>query len=69
MKNFKVNLEFEIQKGFGGGFRTEWVSSESGAGLGNPYLTFWIEDKKTNKRIYYNTKVEQIIYQALENLG
>lgn len=42
----------EPMEGFGGGFRQEWISGEAddvevgldtGAGLGNPYLTCWAQ--------------------------
>lgn len=49
----ELPLKITPMEGFGGGFRQEWISGkspdgtkvalESGAGLGNPLLTFRIE--------------------------
>ena len=48
----ELTVEAKPQEGFGGGFRQGWISGEgdgvefsldSGAGLGNPYLTLHVE--------------------------
>lgn len=57
----KTEIEFKPMEGLGGGFRSEWISAEnselkagfdSGAGLGNPLLTFWIEVKGERRRYF-----------------
>lgn len=72
---FTIPLEFKPQEGFGGGFRSEWVSAEgngikagfdSGAGLWNPFLTFWIEKK--GKKSYYNANVGDLLRAAIDEV-
>lgn len=72
-KGISVQLTFEPMKGLGGGLRSEWLTGnsdekdekeriefgiDSGAGLNNPYLTFWI--KKGGKRTYYTADVREL---------
>jgi hypothetical protein len=73
-ETFKITLEFKTMKGFGGGFRQDWVSGEneelkagmdSGGGLGNPLLTFWIEKKGENRK-YFTTNISKALEQAIE---
>lgn len=70
----KYQMTFSPMKGFGGGFRQEWVSTEtpefsagldSGAGLGNPLLTFWIE-KKGGKRKTYTASIADLFKFLVE---
>lgn len=72
---FDIPITFEPMVGMGGGFRTDWVSGsgkgisfglESGAGLGNPLLTFWIEKK--NKRDYYTADIQVLARAILAKL-
>jgi hypothetical protein len=73
---FELQLTFKPQEGFGGGFRTEWLTGtnsevtaglDSGAGLGNPYLTFWIQPKDDeSKRRYYNVDVRDILSACID---
>lgn len=60
---FTINVPFKKMEGFGGGFRQEWITAkpdngefvagiDSGAGLGNPLITFWIEEKGQQRRSY-----------------
>lgn len=65
---FDVPITFSPMIGVGGGFRTEWVTGkghgvefglDSGAGVGNPYLTFWIE--KNGKRAYYTSEIRDLV--------
>lgn len=72
-KPFSLKLDFKPMKGMGGGFRTEWVSGsnseikagiDSGAGLGNPLITFWIE-KSGGKRHYYTANVQDVLTEAI----
>lgn len=79
MSELKVGLIFKPMEGFGGGFRQEWVSGkgngvefglDSGAGLGNGYLTLWIKKKGEKDRRYYTASVkemlESLVDQAME---
>lgn len=74
MEKFKVTIEFESLKKLGG-FRQEWVSAEgdgytagvdSGAGYGNPLMTFWF--KKGDKKQYFTASIEQVIRQGIDAL-
>ena len=76
MSKIKVELEFEPMKNFGGGFRTEWISGknedmeiglDSGGGLGNPLLTFWIE-KKGEPRKYFTADMRDLLSQLAEKI-
>lgn len=69
-----VPLDFKPMKGFGGGMRQEWITAEgddltagldSGAGLGNPLLTFWIEPKVGERR-YYTVSVQDLLTALIE---
>ncbi len=71
-KPFKVTLEFKPMEGLGGGFRSDWVSGgngeikagiDSGAGLGNPQMTFWIE--RNGKREYYTANIQDVLMAAV----
>lgn len=70
----KIEIEFKPMQGFGGGFRTEWISAtsedlkaglDSGAGLGNPMLTFWIE-RAGAKREYFTANMADVLQAAVE---
>jgi hypothetical protein len=70
----KITMEVKPMQGFGGGFRQEWASAEgvgfkagmdSGGGLGNPYLTFWIE--KGGKKREYHTADMRDVFRAFIN--
>jgi hypothetical protein len=70
----KIEIEFKPMEGLGGGFRTDWISAEndeleagldSGGGLGNPYLTFWIE-RKNQKRQYFTADMRPVLQAAVE---
>lgn len=74
-REFTVPVKFVLQKGLGGGFRQSWITAnnderkieagiDSGAGLGNPYFTFWVEENG-GKRIYFNADVRDILREAL----
>lgn len=61
-------VEFKPMEGMGGGFRTGWVSAEykgkkfgleSGAGLGNPFLTFFVESGGKTK--YYTADMGDLL--------
>lgn len=69
----KLELLVEPMKGFGGGFRQEWATAEgkqdgkafeagidSGGGLGNPLLTFWIKREGEDK-VYYTADIRPIL--------
>lgn len=65
----KTEIEFKPMTGLGGGFRSEWISAsnneleagfDSGAGLGNPQLTFWIE-RKGQKRQYFTCDMGEVL--------
>lgn len=69
-----VTLRFKPQQGLGGGFRQEWVTAkdktlvaglDTGAGLGNPMFTFWIERTKT-ERAYFDVDVRDILRELIE---
>lgn len=71
-KSFAVPLKFKPMEGFGGGFRTDWVSAEhkglkfgldSGADMGNPSLTFCIEKK--GKTRYYTADIGDVLRAAI----
>jgi hypothetical protein len=75
-QGFEIPLTFTPQKGFGGGFRTEWLSAkaetpafeagiDSGAGLGNPYLTFWIELDGEPRR-YFSADVRDLLRASID---
>lgn len=73
-KKIEVNLTFEPMKGMGGGFRTDWISAknenlvagiDSGAGLGNPYLTFWIEEKP-GQRKYFTADLREVLPKIID---
>ena len=70
-KPIVVNVEFFKMEGLGGGFRQEWLlcknkkfraGLDSGAGLSNPYLIFWIEK---NGKIEYFTADMRTLFNAL----
>jgi len=74
-KSFKVEIEFEPMKGMGGGFRSEWLSGEnseieagidSGAGLGNPLMTFWFRRKPGGERVYFTSNMQKLFEAAIE---
>ena len=73
--SFKTELSFKPMENFGGGFRAEWVSTkgdgtyeagvDSGAGLGNAFLTFWIEENGV--RHYFTADISDVLVQAIEH--
>lgn len=75
MKPFTVTVKFEPMKGLGGGFRTEWVSGknqnleagiDSGGGVGNPLMTYWIQEKGEKKRRYFTVDIRDVLQQAID---
>jgi hypothetical protein len=76
MSKFKTNIIFEPMKGFGGGFRQGWISGskgktkfglDSGAGLGNPFVTLWVE-KNGEKTKYYTADMAKVLESILEQV-
>lgn len=74
MEALKFEVVFEPMKGLGGGFRQEWVSAkfeggecglDSGAGLGNPLMTFWVEPKG-KKRQYFTADITKMVKALTE---
>lgn len=73
---FTTQLSFKPMDGIGGGFRTEWLTGhgdsikfglDSGAGVGNPLLTFWIE-QGNGKRQYYTADVQELVKSAIAKI-
>lgn len=72
-KPFSCELKFKPMEGFGGGFRAEWVTAswdnseagiDSGGGMGNPFLTFWIEEGRKERR-YYTADIRDLFKDAI----
>lgn len=75
-RSVEVSVKFKTMVGFGGGLRTEWVTGsgrgiefglDSGAGTGNPLMTFWV--KKKCVREYYTADVREMIEALVSKLG
>lgn len=70
---FSVTLTFNPMEGLGGGFRQEWASAkcsdfkagiDSGAGLGNPLMTFWFE--RNGKRQYFTADINAVMAAGID---
>lgn len=69
-----VTLRFRPQQGLGGGFRQEWLTAknktvhaglDTGAGLGNPMFTFWIEHNGS-ERAYFDVDTRDVLRALTE---
>lgn len=78
MQEAKIEVSFKERppKSFGGGLYQEWISGDgdgvkfglnSGAGLGNPMLSLWVE--KDGKRVYYDADVRDLITTLVEKVS
>lgn len=76
--SFNLELEFKPMQGYGGGFRTEWITAtdeadksgfsaglDSGGGFGNPLLTFWVQSGKKGERRYYTADMRLLLQAAI----
>jgi hypothetical protein len=70
----QATLTFVPQEGVGGGFRLDWLDAkandmhaglDTGAGLGNPMFTFWIERKGTG-RAYFECDIRDLFRTLID---
>lgn len=75
-KPLKVQLDFAPVKGIGYGFRQDWIEAkgvdvsaglDSGAGLGNPMLTFWVKEKG-GKTHYFEADMQTVLTKLINTV-
>lgn len=73
----EARILIQPMRDFGGGFLTDWISAklpdgrefgvDNGAGLGNPLLTFWV-DEPGGERRYFTADLRELMQSWGEQL-